>query len=57
MEDAALAGNVAQCETAAQKASGLAKQVTVGPSICRSAAGVVASGNRFRKLRARAVRA
>jgi hypothetical protein len=57
MEDAALAGNIVQCETAAQKARGLAKQVTVGPSICRSAAGVVASGNRFRKLRARAVRA
>jgi hypothetical protein len=57
MEDAALAGNIEQCETAAQKARGLAKQVTVGPSICRSAAGVAASGNRFRKLRARAARA
>jgi hypothetical protein len=57
MEDAALAGNIAQCETAAQKPKGLAKQVTVGPSICRSAAGVVASGKRFRRLRARAVRA
>jgi hypothetical protein len=57
MEDSAIAGNIAQCETAAQKPRGLAKQVTVGPSICRSAAGVAASGSRFRKLRARAVRA
>ena len=57
MEDSALAGNIAQCETAAQKPKGLAKQVTVGPSICKSVAGVVASGNRFRRLRARAVRA
>jgi hypothetical protein len=57
MEDAAIAGNIEQCETAAQETRGLAKHVTVGPSICKSAAFVVASGNRFRELRARATRA
>ena len=57
MEDAALAGKIEQCEAAAQQARGLAKQVTVGPSLCRSAAGVAASGHRLRKLRARASRA
>ena len=57
MEASAVAGDVAQCETAAQKPKGLARQVTVGPSICRSAAGVAASGSRFRRLRARVARA
>ena len=57
MEDSAVAGNIAQCETAAQRPKGLARQVTVGPSICRSAAGVAASGSRFRRLRARVARA
>jgi hypothetical protein len=54
MEDSALAGNLEQCQTAAQKPRGLAKQVTVGPSICKSALRVASSGRRLRALQARA---
>jgi len=54
MEDSALAGDIKQCETAAQKPKGLAKQVTVGPSICKSALRVAESGRRLRDLQARA---
>jgi len=56
MEDSALAGNLEQCQTAAQKPKGLAKQVTVGPSICKSALHVASSGRRLRALQARANR-
>jgi hypothetical protein len=54
MEDSALAGDVQQCEAAAAKPKGLAKQVTVGPSICKSALRVAESGRRLRSLQARA---
>jgi hypothetical protein len=54
MEDSALAGDTKQCERAAEKPRGLAKQVTVGPSVCRSAARVVESGHRLQRLQARA---
>jgi len=54
MEDSALAGNTKQCEKAALGQKGLAKQVTVGPGICRLAGGVVESGHRLRGLQARA---
>ncbi len=54
MEDSALAGDVGKCEAAAQKPKGLAKQVTVGGSICKSALRVAESGRRFRGLQARA---
>jgi hypothetical protein len=54
MEDSALAGDIKQCETAAQKPMGLAKQVTVGPSICKSVLRVAESGRRLRSLQARA---
>lgn len=54
MEDSALAGDIKQCEAAAQKPMGLAKQVTVGPSICKSVLRVAESGRRLRSLQARA---
>ena len=54
MEDSALAGDVKQCETAAQKPKGLAKQVTVGPGICKFVTHVGESGRRLRDLKARA---
>ncbi len=54
MEDSVLAGNLEQCQTAAQKPRGLAKQVTVGPSICKTALHVATSGRRLRALQARA---
>lgn len=54
MEDATLAGNTAACETAALEPRGLARQVTVGPGICKAAGAVVESGYRLRGLRARA---
>ena len=54
MEDSALAGNLEQCQTAAQKPKGLAKQVTVGPSICKSAVRVASAGRRLRSLQSRA---
>jgi hypothetical protein len=54
MEDSALAGNTQQCEKAALEPRGLAKQVTVGPGICKLAGGVVESGHRLRGLQARA---
>jgi hypothetical protein len=54
MEDSALAGNTKQCEKAALDQKGLAKQVTVGPGICRLAGSVVESGHRLRGLQARA---
>ena len=56
MEDSVLAGNLERCQTAAQKPRGLAKQVTVGPSICKSALHVATSGRRLRALQARANR-
>ena len=55
MENSALAGNTKQCEKAALEQKGLAKQVTVGPGICRLAGSVVESGHRLRGLQARAV--
>lgn len=54
MENAALAGNTKQCETAALGQKGLAKQVTVGPGMCKLAGTVVESGHRLRGLQARA---
>jgi hypothetical protein len=54
MEDSALAGDVKQCETAAQKPKGLAKQVTVGPGMCRFVNQVGESGRRLRDLKVRA---
>jgi hypothetical protein len=54
MEDSAVAGDMKQCEDAALKPQGLAGQVTVGPSICKSARHVVESGERFQRLRDRA---
>jgi hypothetical protein len=56
MEDSVLAGNLEQCQTAAEKPRGLAKQVTVGPSICKTALHVASSGRRLRALQARANR-
>ena len=56
MEDSALSGDIERCEAAAQKPKGLAKQVTVGPSICKSVLRVVESGHRLRSLQARAAR-
>jgi hypothetical protein len=54
MEDSALAGDMKQCEAAARRPQGLAKQVTVGPSICKMAGRVVESGRRLDSLRDRA---
>lgn len=51
MEDSALAGDLKECETAAQKAKGLAKQVTVGPGVCRFVGQVGESGQRLRDLK------
>lgn len=56
MEASALAGDLEQCQSAAQKPKGLAKQVTVGPSICKSALRVASSGRRLRTLQSRAAR-
>ena len=54
MENSALAGNTKQCEKAALDQKGLAKQVTVGPGMCRLAGSIVESGHRLRGLQARA---
>jgi hypothetical protein len=54
MESAILRHDTTACEQAAGRASGLAAQVTVGPSICRSARRVVDSHDRLEALRARA---
>lgn len=54
MENGAIAGDLKACEEAAERPAGLAKQVTVGSSICKSAARVVASGHRLQRLQARA---
>jgi hypothetical protein len=54
MESSALAGNTKQCEKAALEPKGLAKQVTVGPGICKLAGSIVESGHRLRGLQARA---
>jgi hypothetical protein len=54
MEDSMTAGDTKRCERAAERPQGLARQVTVGPSICRNVARVVASGQRFQRLQARA---
>lgn len=54
MEDSALAGDTRTCERASTSARGLAKQVTVGPSICKSAARIVTASQRLRGLQARA---
>lgn len=51
MEDSALAGDVKACETAAQKGQGLAKQVTVGPGVCRFVGQIGESGQRLRDLK------
>jgi hypothetical protein len=53
MEGSALAGDTKACERASEGAEGLAKQVTVGPSICKSAERIVASRDRLRRLQAR----
>lgn len=52
MESATLAGDLQACESASQKPRGLGAQVTVGPSICRSAQQIVVSGRRLRRLQA-----
>jgi hypothetical protein len=54
MEDDALRGDTKACEAAAQKPQGLAKQVTVGPSICKNVERIVVSGRRFELLKLRA---
>ncbi len=54
MENSALAGNTKQCEKAALEQKGLAKQVTVGPGMCKLAGSIVESGHRLRGLQARA---
>ena len=54
MENSALLGNTEQCEKAALEQRGLAKQVTVGPGMCKLAGSIVASGHRLRGLQARA---
>lgn len=55
MEVALLAKDVARCEKAAQRSSGLAAQVTIGGGICPIAVRIVESGERLEGLRARAV--
>jgi hypothetical protein len=54
MEGALLRHDTIACEQAAGRATGLAAQVTVGPSICRTAGRVVDSRDRLEALRARA---
>ena len=54
MEASALTGDLKACEAASQKPKGLAKQVTVGASICKSAARIVESGHRLQRLQIRA---
>jgi hypothetical protein len=54
MERSAIAGDVKRCEEASTNSKGLAKQVTVGPSICKPARQIVESGNRLQDLQARA---
>jgi hypothetical protein len=54
MENALLRHDTSACEQAAGRATGLAAQVTVGPSICRTARHVVDSRDRLEALRARA---
>lgn len=53
MEDSVLAGDGAGCERASERSKGLAKQVTVGPSICKNALRIVESSERLRALQAR----
>ena len=55
MEAALLSHDVARCESLAEPTRGLAGQVTVGPSICRIAANVVASREGLSGLRARSM--
>ena len=54
MEDSALAGDIKGCERASQKPKGLAAQVTVGPSICKSAQRIVDTRRRLSRLQLRA---
>jgi hypothetical protein len=54
MDADVLAGDVKACETDALGSKGLAKQVTVGPSICKTARAIVESGQRLRRLQLRA---
>lgn len=49
-----LHARIDECVRAAAKPQGLAKQVTVGPSVCRMAVRVVESGRRLDQLKARA---
>lgn len=53
MELALQSHDLARCEALAEHRDGLAGQVTVGPSICRIAANVVASRERLSALRVR----
>jgi hypothetical protein len=53
MEGSALAGDTKACERASESAEGLAKQLTVGPSICKSAQRIVESRARLRRLQER----
>jgi hypothetical protein len=54
MQAALLVKDVDRCEKAAERASGLAAQVTIGGGVCRIAVGIVQSGERLDGLRARA---
>jgi hypothetical protein len=54
MESSAMVGDTKACEEASTNSKGLAKQVTVGPSICKHAAQIVESGKRLQRLQARA---
>jgi hypothetical protein len=54
MENGAVAGDIKACEDAAERPQGLGKQVTVGSSICKSAARIASSGQRLQRLQIRA---
>jgi len=53
MEDSALVGDTKACERASQQPMGLAAQVTVGPSICKTAGRIVESAQRLHHLQQR----
>ena len=54
MEEGAIKGDMKACEAAAERPQGLAKQVTVGPSVCKSAQRIASSGQRLQRLQIRA---
>lgn len=57
MEASVLAGDERRCEEVAERPKGLAKQVTVGPSMCRNAQQIFESGKRLERVQARAAAA